>query len=51
MADVDPPRRIITALLELIDRYQDAGAPLADREVGELNAAAMWLESNGGGER
>lgn len=47
----DVPRRLIAALLEIVDRYQDAGAPLTDAEVAELDAAAGWLESTGGGDR
>lgn len=46
-----PKLPIIQALLEIIDRYQDAGAPLSDDEVATLNRAAEWLESNGGGDR
>lgn len=49
--DVAPTVKIIRALLDIIDRYEDAGLAHSDAEVAELNAAANWLELNGGGER
>lgn len=33
---------IIGELLDIIDRYQDAGAPLTDEEIGTLDGAATW---------
>ena len=45
------PAKIIVALLDIIDRYQDSGAPLTDMEIEDLDGAAKWLEMNGAGDR
>lgn len=35
--------RHIRRLLDILDRYQDAGVALTDDDVGALDAAAAWL--------
>ena len=47
----EAPLRIVTALLAILDRAQDAGFVRDDAEHAQMDAAAGWLEANGRGLR
>ena len=51
LVKVGPPRTIIAALLESLDRAQNEGFVRTDGDHGQMNEAATWLDENGGGNR
>lgn len=48
---LDVPLRLVTDLLEILDRAQEAGFARTDAEHATMDAAAGWLNANGRGER
>jgi hypothetical protein len=48
---LDVPLRLVTDLLEILDRAQEAGFARTEAEHALMDAAAGWLEAQGRGQR